>query len=162
MSNGLRTKDRNNVKNQKLEVHYKQNMKRFFRLLLFFSIPLIGIVLSTCGKKTCEAGVEGYFIYLSNPYKVDDKWIRAYFIPQQDALYNIDTLTLDMINNDGMDGYIKILAHEIYGSIPKKFRQLPDVPIKVQCLLSSHFEYGYSVKHVDKIICISASKITSE
>jgi hypothetical protein len=81
---------------------------------------LIGIVLSTCGKKTCEAGVEGYFIYLSNPYKVDDKWIRAYFIPQQDALYNIDTLTLDMINNDGMDGYINsykpTFTHRRYGA----------------------------------------------
>ena len=130
-------------------------MKRLFRLVFFFSILLVGIGFSACGRKNCEVGVEGYFIYLSNPYKIDNKWIRAYFVPQQDALDNLDTLTLDMINNDGVDGYAKFLVYEIHGSIPKEFKQLPDFPIKVQCALSSHVEYTYSAKQIDKIICIS-------
>ncbi len=129
-------------------------MKRLFRLLPFFCILLVGIGFSSCGKKSCEAGVEGYFIYLSNPYKVNNTWIRAYFVPCQQNL-DIDSLSLALTNSE--DGYIQSLVYLIRGQIPSKFTETQNIPVLVICDLECFHQYsmynGYNTRPT-KIVCI--------
>lgn len=130
-------------------------MNRLIKFLLILWIGLAGVGLLSCSEKSCEKGREGYFIYLSHPYKMKNKWIHAYFIPEQDVLDIIDSLTLDVVRDACSDGYFQLVVHEIYGPIPKEFKQTPDIPVKVYCTLSSYDEYEIFEDYIDKIICIT-------
>ena len=130
-------------------------MKRFLRFFSIIWIGISGVVFPSCNEQSCENGREGYCIYLSHPYKMGNKWIHAYFVPKQDGLDNIDSLTLDVVRDACSDGYFQLVVHEIYGPIPKEFKQTPDIPVKVYCTLSSYDEYEIFEDYIDEIICIT-------
>ena len=113
--------------------------RTFFRtfLLLTLLLAAVGIFTNCVKQKNCEYGINGYFIYLENPYqlkyKEKDYKIKAFFIPNQNNL-EIDSLTQVLLRQESTICHQE-LVYYIYGNIPCKYREDRNCPIPVYCSL---------------------------
>jgi len=118
-------------------------------MVYYLSLMILFVMLFCgCGKqKQCEAGYDGYLIYLGNPREE----ITGFFILDKPNL-NIDSVC-HVILNDEFHTFGPV--YPIIGTIPKEFRSHPDNPIPVHCTLNSFVNYqNYYGLQPSKILCI--------
>ena len=132
--------------------------RNFFKTLLLLVVMVVAGGIFTCcvKQKKCEYGMNGYFIYLENPYqlKYQEKAyrIKAFFIPNQNNL-KIDSLTQVLLRQDSTICH-QNLVYYIYGNIPCKYRENRNCPIPVYCSLKGFYKYQNLPVLVDELHCI--------
>ena len=120
-----------------------KKIKMYYMLSVVLSIV---ILFCGCGKqKQCDAGCDGYLIYLENPKKE----ITGFFLPDRPNL-NIDSVC-NILIHEGFYEYGPV--YPIIGNIPREFKTNPNKPVRAHCTLENFVHYHDGIEP-SKIICI--------